>query len=264
MTQTQDVARDTRPLPSVTHSPAALTERLDDMTTLIGRLSHDFGNVLTGVMGFTELALLQLPPDSVVFRRVQEAYRAAELGAQFLQRLNLLSQRVPRGTRPARVQDVVHAEADRLRDACGGTLVLKVTLPDDLPPVALDAASLREVLAALLDNARQAVAAGGTVTVAAGHARAADAAGEEWLGVPTPGPAVVLTVADTGAGFTPEARRRVFVEPFYSSRPRHRGMGLATAYGLLRAHGGGLRLEHGARGGTRVDVYLPAAAMERG
>lgn len=261
MTQLLDAARATPPLPSAPSSRAALTERLDDMASLIGRLAHDFGNVLTGVMGFTELALLQMPPDSLGFQRVQEAYRAAELGAQFVQRLNLISQRVPRGIQSVRLQDVVSSQAALQVELSGGSLIVTVTVPADLPAVALDAACVREILAALLDNARQAVTAGGTVTISASRATDAQAAHSDWLGVLAPGPAVVLTVADTGVGFTPEAQQRVFVEPFYSSRPRHRGMGLATVYGLLRAHGGGLRLEHGARGGTRVDVYLPAVVV---
>jgi CheY-like chemotaxis protein len=81
------------------------------------------------------------------------------------------------------------------------------------------------------------------------------------LGSAAPGLHIELTVADTGTGFTPDARKRI-LEPFFSSKPRHRGLGLPAVYSILASYHGGLRFEHGQQGGTAVQVYLPALAPE--
>src|SRR4029079_6808191 len=67
-------------------------------------------------------------------------------------------------------------------------------------------------------------------------------------------------ITDTGCGLSPEVRRRIFAEPFFSTKPRHRGLGLAVVYGILRAHRGGIRVEQGAERGTVVHLYFPVVA----
>src|SRR5687768_15670762 len=117
MTQTQDATGTTRP--AAESSCHALTPRRDDLAAAAGRLSHDFGNVLTGILGFTELALLHLPPNSAPHRHVQEVLDATQRGVEYINRLHLISQRSPRVLRPSFLQDVVTEEAHRLRAAWG-------------------------------------------------------------------------------------------------------------------------------------------------
>src|SRR5262249_11169930 len=74
-----------------------------------------------------------------------------------------------------------------------------------------------------------------------------------------PGSQVEVAIADTGIGMTPEVQRRLFSEPFFTTKPRRRGFGLATAYGILHAHKGGLRLYAGGEGGVVARVLLPVA-----
>ncbi len=239
---------------------ARLQQRLEDAAVVVARLSHDFGNVLTGIMGFTELGLAQLTPGSPAFQRIQEVFHAAEQGVHLISRLHGISQRSPRSSRPTFLAAVVAEEASRLRTAWGTGVTLHVAVSADLPPVAVDLASLRQILIALLDNARQAIDGAGTVTLRAERFEATVAECLDVLGDLAPGPCVRLTVTDTGPGFSADARRRVFAEPFYSSKPRHRGMGLAGVYGQMRVYGGGLRLAHPKAGGAEVQVYLPLAA----
>lgn len=239
---------------------ARLQQRLEDMTLVVARLSHDFGNVLTGIMGFTELGLAQLAPESTAFERIQQVYEAAQRGVELIGRLNQFSQRAPKHWRPSSLATVTAEETSRLQVAWQPRVTLHVTIPSDLPPVALDVASLRHLLATLLDNARQAIPADGTVTLMAELTKITAQDCLDLLGHPAPGPAVLLSVQDTGTGFSPEARRRVFAEPFFSTKPRHQGMGLLSLYGILRRFGGGLRLEQGREGGTTARVYLPVAS----
>jgi signal transduction histidine kinase/ActR/RegA family two-component response regulator len=239
---------------------ARLHQRLEDAAVIVGRLAHDFGNVLTGILGFTELSLAQAGPSHPLHRYLAEVYQAAQQGARFTNALKQFSQRGTPRTRPTSLQALLAAEAPRLQEAWGVGPVLQNAVPADLPPVAVDAEPLKQILAPLLENAREALPGEGTVTLTAAPRDLTEADCLDLLGKAVPGPYVELTIHDTGAGFTPEARQRVFSDLFFTTKPRRRGMGLAAAYGLLCAHRGGLRLEHGAEGGTTVRVYLPQAA----
>lgn len=127
----------------------------------------------------------------------------------------------------------------------------------------MDAGQLRQVLAALLENARDALEGAGTASVSA---RPVELTADDCLdlyGDARPGPHVEIAVADSGPGLPPEAARGLFSEPFFTAKPRHRGFGLAVTYGILHAHHGGLCLKPGPSGGTVAAVYLPCAGPSR-
>ncbi len=238
---------------------AARQRRLEDAALVARRLAHDFGNVLTGVMGFSELTLAQLPANSPLHGYVTEAYRGAQQGARLTQRLRLFSRRSPTHPVPTALPLVVPAEEARLRPELGPDVLLRFDVPDDLPPVAIDAELLRQVLAELLDNAREAVGARGRIELTARAAELSEADCFDLFGAPAPGPHVEVRVADDAAGLSDDARRRLFAEPFYSTKPRHRGLGLAVVYGIVHAHRGGVRVSAASPQGTVAQVFLPAA-----
>ena len=239
---------------------ARTQQRLEDAAVVVGRLAHDFNNVLTSVLGFTELSLAHLSPGGAQRKLMAEVFAAAQQGSQLTNQLSLFS------TRRTASQDsttflsfLLGTEAKRWREAWGNAVTLEVRVPVDLPALAIDADSLRIILDRVADNARAAIAGTGSITLSA---RPVDLSLEHCLGLlgkTHPGPYVELTVADSGCGFTPEARRRIFAEPFFSTKPRHRGLGLAAIYGVLMNSAGGIRLGHGVENGTQVHIYLPTA-----
>ena len=240
---------------------AARQRRLEAAAAVTRRLAHDFGNVLTGILGFGELSLAQpMPADSTLHRYLTEIHRGAQGGAVWTQQLRLFSRRGPFAARPAALAAAVAEEEARLRPLWGGDAGLRVALPPDLPPVPVDVDHLRRVLASLLDNARDALGeSGGSVDVRARVVRLTAADCLERYGDLRPGLHVEVTVADNGHGLSSEARQKVFAEPFFTTRPRRRGLGLMTAYGILFAHRGGLRLEAAPGGGTLARFAVPVA-----
>jgi signal transduction histidine kinase/CheY-like chemotaxis protein len=227
----------------------ARQQRLEAAAQVTRRLAHDFGNVLTGILGFTELALAQqIPTSTPLYSHLQEVHRAAQGGAQFINQLRLFSRRQSATSRPSSLASVLAEEEARLKSACDAGLQLQILAPEDLPPVALGGDHLRMVLGALLDNAREAVAGSGTVIVSARVVELSASDCLELYGAPRPGPHVEVCVADTGGGLAPDVQRRLFSEPFITNRPRRRGFGLSVAYGLLFAQHGGIRLYQGERG----------------
>ncbi len=248
------------------HPPWARTlERLDQKrqvesaAALTGRLAHDFGNVLTGILGFTELSLAQLPADSLPGRYLREVWQSAQQGAQWVNQLQLFSRRTPPPFWPAHLPPIVQEETSRLRAAWGGDIALLAALAEDLPPLAMDAESLKQLLRPLFDNAREAIAGKGVVTISARTTDLTAADCLDLLGSARPGRFVEITITDTGQGLSPQVRRRLFRDLFVSSKPRHRGLGLAVVYGLVQAFGGGLRFGPDPAQGTAVCLFLPLA-----
>ncbi len=118
------------------------------------------------------------------------------------------------------------------------------------------------VLGHLMENAIEACPQGGVVRVTARTVELSDADAKTYLGKPVGGSHLLVTITDSGIGIKPDVRRRLLVEPFFTTKVRHRGLGLAIAYRILCAHRGGIQIDAvPAPGtGTQVRVVLPLAA----
>lgn len=239
---------------------SARQDRLEIAAAVTRRLAHDFGNVLTGILGFTELALAQqMPANTSLHNYLQESYRAAQTGAQFTQQLRLFSRRQMTSSRSSQIAHLLAEQEARLFAIQPTGLNLRLTVPADLPPVALDCEQMYLVLTPILDNAREALVGPGVVSVSARLVEISDSQCADLYGGVQPGPHVEVIVADTGTGLSPDVQRRLFAEPFYSTKPKRRGFGLAIAYGVLHAHRGGIRLHPGEERGVVARIVLPVA-----
>jgi signal transduction histidine kinase/CheY-like chemotaxis protein len=232
---------------------------MDHAAWLAGRLAHDFGNFLTGILGFTELALAQVTADSTPHRYLKEVWQSSRQGAQWVHQLQMFGRRMAVNQVPCTVALAVGQHQVEAGTTWRNGVSLKVELPADLPLAAIEADALGNVLGELLSNAHEATLGQGTVTLSARTVELTEPQCLRWLGRPRPGPALEIAVADAGPGLKPEARGRLFRELFFSSKPRHRGLGLAVAYGIVQAYQGGLRLDDNMPRGTVARVVLPTA-----
>jgi two-component system cell cycle sensor histidine kinase/response regulator CckA len=246
--------------------PAAQQQHLEDTARVVQRLAHDFGNLLTSIQGFTELALSQLPSagsarpaDPSLHSYLSEVLRTAQQAGQFVQQLRLFSRR---GTPPkwsVNPATVLAEEVTRLQAVAEPGVELHLHLPEDVPPVRLEADMLRQVLGAILANAREALPVTGHIRVTAGLTELTPASCATLMGNPLPGAFLEVTVHDTGVGIPSEVREQLLSDLFVSTKPGHRGLGLATVYGILHLHRGGFRLEPGDDGGTCARLFFPVA-----
>ncbi|MBV9124907.1 MAG: hypothetical protein JO112_16255, partial [Planctomycetes bacterium] len=230
--------------------------RMREAALVVNWLAHDFGNILTGILGFAELALAQLPPGSTQHGYVAEVQDAAQRGADFIRKLLLFGRRSSGRRGVSSLKTVAGQEAARLQQTWDPAVELRLEVPAALPPVAMEPESLREILAQLLDNAHRALPAGGIITLSAQRGHLDEALCRDLFGAPRPGSYVEVRVTDTGDGFSKEAWRRFLAEPFFSNRPRHHGLGLPIVFGLLAAHQGGLDLETVPGKGTTVRIFI--------
>jgi signal transduction histidine kinase len=244
--------------------PERLAQRLADAAVIAGRMAHDFNNILTGIVGFSDLLAPLVPPGTAA-NFVAEISKVGQRGIRFVGELHQFGRSGQPKPGAAGVRAAVAAEADRLKAEVAPEVGFDADLPPDLPAAAIEAGVLRLVLGHLMANAAEATPAGGRVRVAAREAELTDADARAYLGRASAGPHLLVAVTDAGPGIPPEVRRRVLAEPFYTTKVRHRGLGLAVAYRALAAHRGGLRVEPAPPPGTgtEVRVVLPTAATPR-
>ncbi|MFM8272629.1 MAG: ATP-binding protein [Gemmata sp.] len=243
--------------------PDRLFQRLGDAAVIAGRMAHDFDNLLQGIIGFSDLALPLLNPGSQPASFVAEIGKVGQRGITFTQQLHHLSRSGQTRPNPGAVALALTKEETRLKTAAQTGVRIEKELPPNLPPVAVEAGVLQIVLGHLLENAVEACPGGGTVRVVVRAVELTDADARCYLGRACVGGYLQVTVSDTGPGIKPEHRKRLFVEPFFTTKVRHRGLGLAIVYRVLCAHRGGIQIENvPAPGtGTHVRIVLPLAAV---
>ncbi len=221
----------------------AQTRKRELAAQLSSGLAHDFGNLLTIILGLQgQLARRgDLAPE--VTQAVQSTIAAARRGGVLLERIAAIS-----GTRALRPQPtdlpaLLHDLQQMARPTLPENVTLRIELPETLPTLALDQGVLQDSLLNLILNARDALAgAAGTITLRA------QAYGDTWLD---------LIVSDTGTGFSPEALDKA-LDPFFTTKgAAGSGLGLAMVYDQITLSGGRVRLANRAQGGAEVTLRLP-------
>jgi PAS domain S-box-containing protein len=235
------------------------SQALQSLAVMAGGVAHDFNNLLCGVVGNAEFALRRVPANAppLLARCLGEiltfAGEAAQLSKQMLAyagRRSLAVQALELNVELSAALRLLHATVESK-----ARLVLE--LGDTLPPVGADRFQLRQVVTNLILNALDAMeGTRGTLTLRTEPVRL-EAPRNEQYGI-APGSYVKVTVSDTGAGITPDARERLF-EPFFSTKGAGRGMGLAAASGIVRAHRGWLGVDTTSARGTSFAILLPVA-----
>lgn len=227
------------------------TAKAQAVGRLTGGIAHDFNNMLTAVLGNLELARLT-QDRSEQLSLIAEAENAARQGAKLTWELLALSGRSHVIVGPLAFDEVLHAALALRSDTTGRRCAVDLRLPRVLPLVNADRGLLSNALARLLDNACDAAADGGTVTV---EARASTVLGDKTL---------TVIVRDAGSGIEPDLVPFVF-EPYFSTKPvgQGSGLGLPMAKGVIEQLGGRIELTTKAGQGTEVTVHLPAVADQR-
>lgn len=238
-----------------------LMQRLQDAAVIAGRMAHDFDNVLTGIIGFADLSAPQVPPGSNAARFINEIGKVGQRGIQFTQQLHQLSRSGQAKPNPSQLSTAVAKEESRLRPLMGAQVRLLKELPPNLPPVAVESLPLQVVIGHLLENAIEAVGESGTVVITAKVVELTDTEVRGFLGNAKAGANLEISITDSGPGISPTVRQRLFAEPFFTTKVRHRGLGLAIVFRTLYSHHGGIRLESppAPATGTIARIILPLA-----
>jgi PAS domain S-box-containing protein len=233
-------------------------QKLETVGQLTGGVAHDFNNLLTVVSGSLSM-ILHVATDGKIRRLAERAQRAATRGAQLTAQLLAFSRNQTLKPQISNVNELIGDFATLLRRAVGETIALKLEPEPGLQPVHIDQAQFQSAVLNLVVNARDAMPAGGTLTIATGNFElgAERAAALEIA----PGAYVMVTIRDTGEGMTPEVRARA-IEPFYTTKEvgKGSGLGLSQVYGFTRQSGGQLEIDSEPGRGTTITLSLPGTS----
>jgi PAS domain S-box-containing protein len=220
---------------------------------LIGRLSsgivHDFNNLLTLVLSLTDIAHGSLPPDHPVHEDLNRITEAGEKAASLAGQLLTFSKQQRASAGRSDINRAARRTLDLLRGVLPSAVRTEVSLADGELFVPLDETQLQQVLMNLCLNARDAMPNGGGLSI---HTEAALVAEEAEAA-----PSVRLSVADEGCGMSDEIKAQIF-DPFYSTKDRGTGLGLAVVRQIVEGCGGRVDVHTELGRGSRFDVWLPA------
>jgi len=241
-------------------------QKLESLGVLAGGIAHDFNNLLMGVLGYADLALLQLPLESPAREYLRQieiaARRAAELTSQMLAYSGRARFMVESVNLSRLVEEIVHL----LKTVVAKNAVLKLSLTQDLPTVEVDTSQVRQVVMNLVTNASDAIEdKSGVITITTGVMEADhEYLSETYLDDDLPaGFYTYLEVSDTGCGMDRETRACLF-DPFFTTKFTGRGLGMAAVLGIVRGHRGAIKVYSEPGHGTTVKVLFPCGKPPAG
>lgn len=236
-------------------------QKMEAVGQLTGGIAHDFNNMLQGVMGPLELLRARLGKgiDAHVARYIEMALGSTRRAATLTHRLLAFSRRQPLDPQLLDTNALVLALAELLQRTTGETITLCLALSDTACHTHCDANQLESALLNLAINARDAMPAGGTLTLRSDCVEIGPAEASR-RGV-APGWFVCLAVCDTGIGMPPGVAGKAF-DPFFTTKPlgQGTGLGLSMVYGFAGQSGGFASIDSVVGQGTTVSIYLPASA----
>jgi PAS domain S-box-containing protein len=236
-------------------------QRLEALGVLAGGVAHDFNNLLAGVLGHAELAAGALPPGHPAQTHLATVVSGVGQAGGLTRQLLAYSGKGRFLLRALNLNDLIAQTTELLRLTLPKKVQLNLDLAPALSPVTGDEGQLRQVLMNLIINAGEAIGdRAGTVTVTtAVHELLLEAVSGGVYSPAAPGRFVELIVGDTGCGMDEATKEKLF-DPFFTTKFAGRGLGLSAVLGIIRGHGGGVRVDSRPGIGTRFTVLLPAAA----
>ena len=234
------------------------SQKMEAVGRLTGGIAHDFNNHLTVISSNIELLQRRLPAGSASLMRLADAaMTGVQRAATLTHRLLAFSRQQPLEPEALDLGRLVSNISELLRRTLGETIAIETVLPGGLWLTRIDSNQLENALLNLAVNARDAMPEGGKLTIETANAQLDDAYAASHAEV-TAGQYVMLAVADTGTGMTPEVISKAF-EPFFTTKPlgRGTGLGLSMVYGFVKQSGGHLAIDSEPGQGSTVKIYLP-------
>jgi len=236
-------------------------KKMEGIGTLAGGVAHDFNNLLTTILGYAELALMQLGQGDPLYEHIIQIKNAGQKGASLTRQLLAFSRKEARRPELLDLNQAVAELEKILRRLIREDIELVINPEAGLGPVYMDPSQMDQIIMNLVVNARDAMPEGGTLTIETANVELDRAYfREHGIEESEPGSYVMLAVTDTGIGMDEETQSKIF-DPFFTTKPRGTGtgLGLATVYGIVKQNRGYIWAYSEPGQGTTMKVYLPRA-----
>ena len=240
-------------------------QKMESIGTLAGGIAHDFNNVLYSIIGYTELTMDDMPEGSLAQENLKEVFKGAMRAKDMVQQILAFSRKAQTEKKPIKVQTVVKEALKLLRTSIPTTIEIRPNIDANCGPVLADSTQIHQVVINLATNAYQAMREkGGVLELTLMEKEISSDDSDLDL---HPGTYLKLTVNDTGHGMDKAVIEKIF-DPYFTTRGPGggTGMGLAVVHGIVKSHGGDIRVYSELGEGATFNVYLPlieARTVER-
>lgn len=235
------------------------SQKMEAIGRLAGGVAHDFNNLLTLIQGYGELLTAQLADRPEALAMLQVVLDAGRRAGSLTKQLLLFSRKQPLQPRPIDLNQQIYGLEPLLRRLLGEDIQLQFLLEEGLPSLLMDAGHCDQVVMNLAVNARDAMPAGGVLSLRTATVTL-DTSYLSWHAELEPGDYVMLTFSDSGEGMDADTLSHLF-EPFYTTKGQGTGLGLATVYSIVRQHQGQIFVYSEPGKGSVFKLYFPVRAL---
>ena len=238
-------------------------QKMEAIGQLAGGVAHDFNNMLSIILGYSQMAMREIDSSSQAYTNIQEIINAARSSADLVRQLLAFARKQTIAPKVLDLNDIVAGMLNMLPKLIGEEINLLWIPAANLWPVKMDPAQVDQIVANLTVNARDSISGVGKITIETGNAEfnEADCATNVDL---IPGQYVLLAFSDNGCGIDKEIMEQIF-EPFFTTKEfgKGTGMGLATVYGIVKQNNGFINIYSELGKGTTFKIYLPRFGGEK-
>ncbi|MBL7178352.1 MAG: response regulator [Desulfobacteraceae bacterium] len=233
-------------------------QKMETIGALAGGIAHDFNNTLFSIIGYTDLTMDDVPEGSLAQSNLKEVLIAANRAKEMIQQILTFSRQTETEKRPVMVQSVVKETIELLKISIPTTIEIRQNIDANCKPVMADPTQIHQVVMNLATNAYHAMQEKGgvlAIDVAKEKISMDDSASHPYL---HPGTYIKLSVSDTGHGMDKAVMEKIF-DPYFTTKPvgQGTGMGLSTIHGIVKSHGGDIKVYSEPGKGTVFHVYFP-------
>jgi two-component system cell cycle sensor histidine kinase/response regulator CckA len=235
------------------------SQKMESIGRLAGGVAHDFNNMLSVILGYSELIKTKLAPDDPIMRDFEQIQRAAKRAQDITQQLLAFSRKQVFEPKILNINELIRCFENNLSRLIGEDIELKVFPSRDIENIEFDPTQIEQILMNLAINARDAMPAGGNLTFETANVSLDEAYCREHVGF-IPGNFVQISVSDNGNGMDTETISHIF-EPFFTTKEigKGTGLGLATVYGIVKQGGGFINVYSEPGRGTTFKIYIPVS-----
>jgi two-component system cell cycle sensor histidine kinase/response regulator CckA len=237
-------------------------QKMEGIGRLAGGIAHDFNNLLGAIIGYADLLLDSLPENDPIRSDLESIRKAGRKAAALTRQLLAFSRRQVLQPKVIDINTLIVDLEKMLKRLLPESIKLLSVLEDGAWKVKVDPIQIEQVLINLAVNARDAMPDGGKLTIGSSNVAVKEVFPKEHFGIP-PGSYILIKVSDTGIGFSEEMKQRIF-EPFFTTKApgEGTGLGLSTAYGIIKQSEGFIFLQSTLNKGATFFIYLPRTEAE--
>jgi len=240
-------------------------QKMEAIGTLAGGIAHDFNNILGAILGYTEIAIDSIAPDSMAINYLDKVMEASRRAAGLVKQILAFSRQAATERVALQPAQLVREVIKLLRPSLPSTITIRAQIDSATKTILADPTQLHQILMNLSTNAYHAMEqTGGTLEITLKDCELSPQDLRQHLGV-QPGGFVQLSIGDSGQGIAPEIRDKIF-EPYFTTKEvgKGTGMGLAIVHGIVTGYGGFITCESAPGGGTVFHVFFPSIEEEAG